>query len=288
MGRVFLGSEAVARGEVTKGQLRWKYRAIYPNVYVPRAAEPSIRTSAEGAWLWSGRRGVITGRAAAVLHGALWVDDDTPVELIWENDHPPAGIITRDERFSCEEVVEIQGMAVATPQRSALDLGRYLTRRLAVAHLDALARATGLTKEHVLPLAARYKGARGVRRCRQALDLMDDGAQSPKETWLRLLLIDAGFPRPQTQIPDYDAEYGWAYIDMGWEDLKIGVEYDGDQHRTDRRRFVRDIDKLKMLQRRGWIIVRVIKEHHPVEIISWVRDARAHREPEARAARQPA
>jgi hypothetical protein len=27
------------------------------------------------------------------------------------------------------------------------------------------------------------------------------GAQSPKETWLRLLLIQAGLPRPQTQIP---------------------------------------------------------------------------------------
>ncbi len=33
---------------------------------------------------------------------------------------------------------------------------------------------------------------------------MDAGAQSPKETWLRLLLIDAGFPRPQTQIPVFD------------------------------------------------------------------------------------
>ena len=54
------------------------------------------------------------------------------------------------------------------------------------------------------------------------------GAQSPKETWLRLVLIQAGLPRPQTQIPVYD-EFGEviAYLDMGWEDVKVAVEYDG-------------------------------------------------------------
>jgi hypothetical protein len=42
MGTIFLGSEAIDRDEVTWGQLRWKYRAIYPDVYTPRIAEPSL------------------------------------------------------------------------------------------------------------------------------------------------------------------------------------------------------------------------------------------------------
>ena len=71
--------------------------------------------------------------------------------------------------------------------------------------------------------------------------LMDAGAQSPKETWLRLLLISGGFPRPQTQIPLYDNGYPFAHLDMGWEDIKLAVEYDGDQHRADRVRYVKDI-----------------------------------------------
>ena len=56
MAVVFVGSEALARKEVTMGQLRWKYRALYPNVYTPRIAPPSLYANTVGAWLWSGRR----------------------------------------------------------------------------------------------------------------------------------------------------------------------------------------------------------------------------------------
>ena len=278
----------MARGEVTRGQLRSRYRAIYPDVHMQREVEQSLHASTVGAWLWSRRQGVITGRAASALYGARWIDDDTPVELIWANNRPPRGIITHRDRIADDEIVHIDGMPVATLQRTAFDLGRYLPRGKAVAHLDALACATGITANEVLPLCDRYKGARGVRRFREAIQLMDAGAESPKETSVRLLLIDAGFPRPCTQIPVYDKEYGWAYIDMGWEDLLIGVEYDGEQHRTDPRRYAKDIAKHRMLQRRNWIIVRVIKDHRSNQIIDWVQDAWARREREPKAANNAA
>ncbi|KUI26732.1 hypothetical protein AU196_18025 [Mycobacterium sp. IS-1742] len=279
MGTVFLGSEAVARGEIPQYRLRSAYRAIFPDVYQPAVAEPSLYANTVGAWLWSKRRGVITGRAAAALHGAEWIDENAPIELIWRNNRPPQGIITRNDRFTCDEVVEINGLPVASIQRTAFDLGRFLGRGAAVAHLDALARATGLTADHVMPVADRYKGARGVRLCRKALDLMDAGAQSPKETWLRLLLLDAGFPRPTTQIPVLD-DYGdpFAHLDMGWENLKIAVEYDGKQHQVDRPRYVWDHKRLTMLKRRGWLHVRVINEDRPYDIVRRVREAWAQRE----------
>ncbi|HYZ67571.1 MAG TPA: hypothetical protein VE666_07180, partial [Mycobacterium sp.] len=201
MNEVFLGSEATASGAITRGQLRSRYRAIYPNVYEDKFVEPSLRANTTGAWLWSKRRGVITGRAASALHGALWMDETTPVELIWQNCNPPRGIICRNERFKRDEVVEFGDMAVATIQRTAFDLGRHLPRLKAVQHLDALARATGLEADHVLALADRYAGARGVRRLKTTLDLMDAGAESPQETRTRLVLMDGGFPRPTTQIP---------------------------------------------------------------------------------------
>lgn len=285
MGPVFLGSEALARGELTRGRLRAAYRPIFPDVYQLRIAEPSLYANTMGAWLWSKRRGVITGRAAAALHGAKWVDENAPMELIWKNHRPPQGIVTHNDRFTCDDVVEIDGMPVTTIQRTALDLGRFLPRGAAVAHLDALARATGLTADHVLPLAEDFRGAHGVRRCREALNLMDAGAQSPKETWLRLLLIDAGYPRPQTQIPvldDYGSEF--AYLDMGWESAMIAVEYDGDHHRTDRATYAWDVVRLRKIQRRRWLHIRVIKEDRPRDILDRVRAAWARREMEARAA----
>jgi hypothetical protein len=289
MGTIFLGSEALARGEISRGRLRSAYRAIYPDVYMPRIGEPSLYANTMGAWLWSRRRGVITGRAASALHGALWVDEDSPVELIWNNNHPPQGIIARNERFTCDEVNEINDMAVATPQRAAFDLGRFLRRDAAVMHLDALARATGLASDHVLPLADIYKGARGIRRFRTAIDLMDAGAQSPKETWLRLLLIDAGYPRPQTQIPVFDDRgVPIAFLDMGWEDIMLAVEYDGDQHRTDRKRYVWDIRRQAFVERRGWIDIRVVNEDRPRDILERVGVAWRQRETEGRVVKRTA
>jgi hypothetical protein len=117
-------------------------------------------------------------------------------------------------------------------------------------------------------LAQRYKGHRGMRNARLALDLVDSGAESPRETWLRLLLIRAGFPRPTTQIPVYDA-YGQlvAILDMGWQDIKVAVDYEGDQHRTDRRRFNKDIRRAEAVTELGWIDVRVTAEDTEGSII---------------------
>jgi very-short-patch-repair endonuclease len=203
---------------------------------------------------------------------------------VWNNNHPPRGIIARNERFAYDDVVEINDMAVATIQRTAFDLGRHLPRVKAVAHVDALARATGLAADHVVPLTERYRGARGVRLLKEALDVMDAGAESPKESWLRLVLIDGGLPRPQTQIPVLDDNgVAFAYLDMGWEDVMVAVEYDGDHHRTDPDQYAKDIERLEKLQRKGWIIIRVIAGHRPGYILDRVRQAWAQRETEVRA-----
>lgn len=280
MAPAILGSQAIARGALTRGQLRWRYESIFPDVYVPRGTPLSLYTRTVGAWLWSRERGVITGRAAAAIHRAKWVADEAPIELLWKSYDTPAGIIARDERFADEDVVEIADMAVATIERTAYDLGRHLRRSTALIHLDSLARATGLAPDHIAPLIDRYPGARGVRRLRKALELMDGGAQSPKETLLRLLLINAGFPRPQTQIPVHDQRgEPFAYLDMGWKHAMIAVEYDGDQHRTDRSRYVWDERRLRRIRELGWLHVKVIAEDRRRDIVERVHRAWAQREP---------
>lgn len=50
----------------------------------------------------------------------------------------------------------------------------------------------------------------------------------------------------------------FAYLDMGWEEPMVAVEYEGDQHRTDRRQYVKDIRRIETLERMGWIVVRVV------------------------------
>lgn len=55
---------------------------------------------------------------------------------------------------------------------------------------------------------------------------------------------------------------------MGWEDIKLAVEYDGDQHRTDRRQFTKDIRRAEVLAELGWTVVRVTAEDTPAGIIA--------------------
>lgn len=268
-----MGSEALRQGKLTRYQLRAGFRAICPDIYLPRHVTPSLRMRSEAAWLWSGRRGVLAGLAAAALHGASWIEDDEPVELIWRNRHAPEGILTRDQRLTGNEITRVVGLPVTTVARTAFDLARQLPVGEAVARLDALTRARPFSAEDVLLLAKRHPGARGLRRLREALPLVDAGAASPKETWLRLLIVGAGLPAPETQIPVAVHYRTVAVLDMGWERFKVAAEYDGDQHRRSRRQYVRDIKRLNELTECGWIIVRVVAEDRPDDVIRTLREA---------------
>ena len=64
-----------------------------------------------------------------------------------------------------------------------------------------------------------------------------------------------------------------AFLDMGWREIKLAVEYDGDQHRTDRRQYVRDVRRLPMLASLDWEVIRVIAEDRPAEVLFRVREA---------------
>jgi hypothetical protein len=277
MGEVFIGSEAIATSALNDYQLRRWYRTIFRDVYVPKRDEPSLEDRALGAWLWSRRRSVIAGAAASALHGAQWVDADTPIELVAKSARPQRGLVVRNETLGPDEVTVIRRLPVTSVARTAFDLGRHLPRGQALARLDALMRATPFSFEDVSVVAKRYRGARGLRRLSDVLPLVDGGAASPKESWLRLALLDAGFPKPTTQIPVND---GWrlvAVLDMGWAEYMVAVEYDGDQHRTERKQYVRDQRRLGKLAQMGWIVIRVIAEDKRDDILNRVFHALAPR-----------
>lgn len=276
MDDVFIGSNAVSAGSLTRASLRWNYRTIFPGVYHSKLVVPTLEQRIRGAWLWSGRRGVISGRAAAALHGALWVDATTPVEMIWTSGRPPRGIVVRNERLDSDDIELINGMPVTTPPRTAFDLGRHLPRDLAVRHLDALARATGLTASDVIELSDRYPRARGLPRARIALSLMDGGAQSPQETRIRLILIDDGLPPPRTQIAVTDGN-NEAFIDLGYDEPKVGFDYEGRHHSEDRGQYIHDIGRAELLERQGWIDLRIVAEHSRRYILHRAHQAFARR-----------
>ena len=269
----FVGSEAVASGELTPFALRRWYRPIYRGIYVPADHQVSLRDRVVGLGL-AAPEAVIAGVAASALHGAKWVGADEPIEVVMGGRRTQSGLIIRNDTLHPDEITTIAGVLVTNAARTAFDLARCHPRDQAVARLDALRRARRFSAEEVLMLAERHPRARGLTLLRTALPLVDGGAESPKETWLRLVFIDAGLPKPTTQVVVYDDDGSYVRrIDMCWKEFKVGAEYDGQQHLTSRHDYVNDVRVARVLQRLGWRVQHVIKEDRPAEIVAEARTA---------------
>jgi hypothetical protein len=160
-----------------------------------------------------------------------------------------------------DEVGVVDAMKITTPARTVFDLGRTLPQTRAIPILDAVVNATDVKVDDVLAIADARPGMRGVRLLRSTLKLVDGGAESPQESRVRMVLVRAGLPSPETQIEFVD-EFGDVRIrvDMGWREWKVAVEYDGVQHWSDRRQRSWDIDRVALLEAAGWVVVRVSAE----------------------------
>lgn len=248
----FLGTEAIAAGLLTKHTLLNEHDRVYRNVYVDKDVELDAAARAVAAWLWADRQATLGGLSAAALHGSKWIDADLPAELFRPNGKKSDGILIHRDELLADEVTSLRGIGLTTSARTAFDLGRRRGREVALIRLDALANATRLKPHQVQPLIDRHPGVRGLVQLREVLGLMDGGAESPQETRTRLILVDAGLTRPRTQIG-----VGRWRIDMGYDEFKVGIEYDGPQHWEDPTIRARDIEKYADLSARGWIIIRV-------------------------------
>lgn len=280
MGEPFIGSEATGKGLLTKRELTVGHMRLFRDVYAPNDLDITAADRARAGWLWSRRRGVVAGFSAAALHGSKWMEATRPAELIHDNRHRLPGLLVHANTVELDEVQIIAGVPVTRPARTALDVACWYPTMVAVPAIDALARATNFKLADAELLVQRHRGRRGMRRARVSLDLVDAGAESPRESWLRLILVRAGLPRPRTQVRVCEPHTGRvAYLDMGWEDLKVAAEYDGEHHRNDPLQYRHDVKRHEMLQRLGWIVIRVLAGDREQDVIRRVRAARARAAP---------
>ncbi len=254
----FRGAEALDAGLLTVRELRRFYRPVYPGVYAPREAEVSALQRAQAAWLWSRRRGVLAGLSAQTVLGAQWVEPGLPAELVHSNQRTPPLLVVHADTIAPGETQTVAGMTVTTPARTAFDVGRRLPLVDGVQRIDALMNATDVNVADIEAVAARHPGVRGQAQLRRTLMLVDGGAESPYESMTRLCLVQAGFPRPETQIEVCD-EYGYVVgrIDMGWREYRVGVDFEGAHHWTNPKQRTWDVERSARLDELRWAIVRV-------------------------------
>ena len=154
------------------------------------------------------------------------------------------------------DLMELGGVLVTTPLRTALDLGRLQRNAdIALWGMDSMLGTRTFTHEEMLTELPRFKGERGIVRMR-VLALQADGrAQSFGETALRRRWYDAGLPRPWVQIPVLEDGRVIFWLDMGLVELLFSAEYDGERYHSENQDRQHDHDRRDWLARnRAWVI----------------------------------
>ena len=64
---------------------------------------------------------------------------------------------------------------------------------------------------------------------------------------------------------------------MGYDEPMVGLDYEGLHHGENRDQYVHDIGRAELIERQGWIDLRVVKEHSRRFILHRVREALARR-----------
>lgn len=235
-------------------------------VLVPRELLLDPDTRAAAALLAAGSRAALTGLTAAWLQGcSAAATPAVHVAVPYSRSlRTQQGLVVHQGRKLLEEVIEVRGLRavvleVAITELLCTDVAR---RALAVADQAAAlfpARDRSAFCGRIADRLATRPDRRGTARAGGLLPLVTGRADSPPESWLKLLVVEAGFPQPVDQFEVIDALARVRYVlDLCWPELRIALEYDGyeaHEYRQDRDAR-RDLD----LQRRGWITIRATAE----------------------------
>ena len=257
------------------------YRRLLRGVHIAATEPLDHGTMILGARAALGSDAVVCGRSAAWCWGARQADADDPVEMAVPTPRRVRSrpqVAMRSATFGPDDVWRRNGFGrVTSPVRTMIDLARLEPLDVAVPLIDALLRLSRVSAEEVRTAAVEHRGARGVRRVPHVLALCDAGAESPRESTLRLTLVLAGLPRPVTQYVVRDATGRFvSRVDLAWPHLRVALEYDGAHHDSpDRIR--RDRARLNALRRCGWTVLVVDRAQlrRPAEVVALVRDVLA-------------
>jgi hypothetical protein len=252
---------------------------LHRGVYVLAEIELTDWDRIRAASLVLPQHSVVVDRSAAMCWGVdcfqyRELDQPPPLEWVTMRGRRASGraeVHGRSRDLLADDWVEIDGVRVLTPLRTAMDLGCGLNRRDALATLDALMRAHGFSRQQMRRLLRRYAGRRGVVQLRELIELVDARAESPGESWTRLEILDHGLPTPELQwwvvvdgVPTYR-------LDLAYPKAKIAIEYDGEEFHSSAEARAGDETRRAFLRSEGWVVIVVGKHSFADEVLEqWI------------------
>ncbi|MGW7681088.1 hypothetical protein ACWGID_10140 [Kribbella sp. NPDC054772] len=228
---------------LAQGDIRPVLKGVYVDVRVPDS--PQLR--ADALRLVVPPEATVCGPAAGWLHGIdTTALSPEPIRPLWTSLERPT--------------TEVDGLKVTTREATAVELAKHLPRPFALSAIDALLRH-GMRIDDLQTASAAYFAADSNSQAAQLVRIADGRAASPGESWLRLRLFDAGFPRPDLQVRVEGN--GRSYrLDLGYPDRvidgrRLGLEYDSDAWHSSTKQQLRDETRRTELEGLGWHVISV-------------------------------
>ncbi len=255
-------------GRMNGSSFMWKRTAAGsivpagPGVCFTPAGDSSLTARAAALSSLLPREVVIARRTAAWIWGLDVLppganEADWDVEVIGPGSSGPVTADTAE--LPPGHVLEESDVRLTSPARTALDCARWLPRVEAVVALDQFLRR-GVATGELTAMARTLPGYRGNRRLREIIRMADRGAASPGESWARVAVVNAGFPRPRTQVPVTGPRGRPLYIDLGYPEFRVGLEYDGERHHTGPQARAHDAGRRRWLaEEMRWEVIPVTK-----------------------------
>lgn len=245
-----------SRGELRALVRSGRWEAVFTGTYRVNSGESGPRLRLSAAGLSIGREVSACLHTAAELHG-FGVLEDLVTHVAVRPDEPclrRAELWPHQLALAADDLVRLRcGARATTADRTAIDLARTLPRIDVLPVLDAALAAGACTPESLAAELARHAGFRGVRQARELVPLADPAPQSPQESRLRLRCHDAGLPPPTPQFPVMDSRgRPRRWLDLAWEEAKVGLEYDGEVGHSGRQNLRSDRRRHNFLQHDGW------------------------------------
>lgn len=235
---------------------------IWRGVFVRADDSLKLPTRAKAALLAVGDHAVLGAQTSLALHGISVVDSETihvTVPFTRRVKSKPA-LTVHQAAYRATDVIELDELLMF-PMDLALaeflcdgdEATAFAAMDQALAALPEQHRAK--LREHVSDRLDERRDRRGVHRARMLLDLATGLADSPPESFFRLLVVQAGFlvPEPQYKISTVDGRLLYV-LEMAWPEKWIALEYDGFAAREERRDY--DAERDARMAGRGWITVR--------------------------------
>lgn len=264
-------------------------RRVVQGAFIPASTPDTPQTRAAAVARVVAPHHVVIDRTAALIHGVntltyAELDLDVDLETCALRGHTRSrrtGIDGHTRDLIPADIMELGGVVVTVPIRTACDLGCNLHRREAFAAMCALARTHGLVTADFVRMLPRYRGRRGVRQLKVLAPLVDPRVESAREAWTLLAIHDAGLPMPEPQFWIKIDEVPTFRLDFAYEHARVCVEYDGfDAHErtVDQRRY--DAERRRWLRDHGWTVIVVRRGDFTADNLDrWLRELRAALKP---------